>query len=71
MAKARRNLKGDARRSSGAPAASEGSGGFLAQIGLFETGNGLPHGVFAIVLAIAAAIVVYPISRFVRYVARR
>jgi hypothetical protein len=70
MAKTRRAAKGKTRRSRDAGTASEGSGGFMAQIGLFETGNGLPHGVFALVLALVAAIVVYPISRLVRSVGR-
>lgn len=48
-----------------------GSGGFLGQIGVFETGNGLPVGPMAIVLAFALALVVYPISRLVRFVVRR
>lgn len=48
-----------------------GSNGFLGQIGLFETANGLPVGPLAIVLAFVLALVVYPISRLVRFVARR
>jgi hypothetical protein len=43
-----------------------GTGGFLGQVGLFETANGLPHGPIAIVAAIAAALVLYPLSRLVR-----
>lgn len=38
---------------------------------MFETGNGLPHGPGAILAAIAVAIVIYPISRFVRFLTRR
>ena len=45
--------------------------GFLGQIGLFETGNGLPHGPLEIVLAIVAAIVVYPVTRLFRMGRRR
>lgn len=48
-----------------------GSGDFIGQVGLFETGNGLPHGPGAILAAIAVAIVIYPISRFVRFLTRR
>ena len=49
---------------------SSGSGGFLGQLGLFETGNGLPHGPGTIVLAFAVALLVYPITRFVRFLRR-
>jgi hypothetical protein len=48
-----------------------GSGSFLGQIGLFETGNGLAHGPGVILVAIAMAIVVYPITRLVRFLTRR
>jgi hypothetical protein len=51
------------------PASAEqatGTGGFLGQIGLFEAGNGLPHGPAALALAVAAAIVIYPVMRLVR-----
>ena len=44
---------------------------WVDQIGLYETGNGLPQGPGAIVLAVAIAIVVYPVVRFARYLARR
>ena len=50
---------------------SEGSGSLLGQVGLFESANGLPHGPIAIVLAVAVAVVVYPISRLVRWATRR
>jgi len=49
---------------SGEPAT--GPGGFLGGIGLFEAGNGLAHGPAAIALAVAAAIVIYPVMRIVR-----
>lgn len=52
-------------------AGSVGSGGFLRQIGLFETANGLPHGSSAMAVAIVLALVVYPVSRLIRFVARR
>jgi hypothetical protein len=48
-----------------------GGGGFLGQLGLFETANGLPSGPMAIVLAIAAAVVIYPVMRLLRMVTRR
>ena len=48
-----------------------GTGGFLGQIGLFESANGLPHGPVAIVLAIAVAIVIVPLTRLARMLARR
>ena len=49
----------------------EGTGGFLGQVGLFESANGLPHGPIAIVLAIAVALIVYPIGRIARWATRR
>ena len=49
---------------------SEGPGSFLGQVGLFESANGLPHGPIAIVLAVTVALVVYPISRVVRWATR-
>jgi len=75
MAKARRATRrrptGDGRQSPTADSERRESGGFLAQLGLFETGNGLPHGPSVVVLAIITAVVVYPISRLVRFVLRR
>ena len=44
---------------------------WVDQIGLYETGNGLPQGPGAIVLALAIAVVIYPVVRFARYLARR
>lgn len=64
QAKRRRTRGGSADPASGA-------GDLLGQIGLFETGNGLPHGPIAIVAAIVVAVVIYPITRFVRFLARR
>ena len=74
MAKSRR---GTARRTRPPTSSSKsddrpaGTGGFLGQIGLFETANGLPHGATAIVGAFLVALVIYPISRFVRFLTRR
>ena len=48
-----------------------GTGGFLGQVGLFETANGMPHGLGAIALAIVAAILIYPIARVVAMLRRR
>ncbi|HEX6867879.1 MAG TPA: hypothetical protein VF119_03690 [Candidatus Limnocylindrales bacterium] len=48
-----------------------GTGGFLGQVGLFESANGLPHGPVAIVLAIAVAIVIVPLTRLARMLLRR
>ena len=45
--------------------------GFLGQIGLFETANGIPHGPAAIALGIVVAILVVPVRRLVRYVISR
>jgi len=50
---------------------ASGTGGFLGQVGLFESANGLPHGPVAIVLAIAVAIVVVPLTRLARMLSRR
>ena len=46
-----------------------GTGGFLGQLGLFETANGMPHGPLAILFAVAIAI--YPLTWLVRRIARR
>jgi hypothetical protein len=54
-----------------AQATHEGSGPFVGQVGLFETANGLPHGPMAIVLAIAAAAVLIPLTRMARSIIRR
>ena len=43
----------------------------LGQLGLFETANGMPHGLGAIALAIVAAILIYPITRVVAMFRRR
>ncbi len=51
--------------------AREGSAPLVGQVGLFETANGLPHGPVAIVLAIAAAVVLVPLTRIARSIVRR
>ena len=56
-------------RAAGSPAA--GSGPLAGQIGLFETANGLPHGPVAILMAIAAAVLLVPLTRLVRAISRR
>lgn len=71
MARSRRRVSGRSRRSSEAEERSEGTGGFLQQIGLFETANGLPHGPGVVAMAVAVGLVAYPISRLVRSMVRR
>ncbi len=70
MARARRGSRG--RRS---PATDEpgkaGSDDFIGQIGLFETGNGLPFGPLEIALAFVAAVLIYPITRLIGMLRRR
>jgi hypothetical protein len=51
--------------------ARDGTGGFLGQVGLFETANGLPHGPVAIALAVMAALVIYPVGRILGALRRR
>ena len=70
MAKTQRGSSRRRSKSSDDPAAG-GSGGFLGQVGIFETANGLPHGPVAIAMAIAAAIVIYPIAKLVGMLRRR
>ena len=48
-----------------------GTGGFAGQIGLFETGNGLTVGPIEILLALLAAVLIYPITRIIGIVRRR
>lgn len=67
-----RSRRGRSRSNSDVPtdrAAADGTGGaggFAGQIGLFETGNGLPVGPVEIALAILAAVLIYPVMRLVR-----
>jgi len=49
----------------------QGTGGFWRLVGNSESINGMPNGVFGIALALAAALVVYPVTRFVRWLVRR
>jgi hypothetical protein len=70
MARSKRGARSRGQVGEGGTAAP-GSGGLLGQVGLFETANGLPHGPAAIALAIVAALVIYPITRLVRFVTRR
>jgi hypothetical protein len=48
-----------------------GSDDYIGQIGLVETGNGLPFGPVEIALAILAAVLIYPITRLVAMLRRR
>ena len=70
MVKAHRGSSRRRSASSDAPAAA-GSGGFLGQVGLFETANGMPHGLGALALAVVAAVLIYPIARVVAMIRRR
>jgi len=59
------------RRSSTGGASTPGEGAFDAgatarQIGLFETANGLPSGVLAVIVAFVLAAITYPIYRLRR-----
>jgi len=71
MGNKKRRANAAGRRQATAEPEPDGAGSFVDQVGLFETANGLPHGPTAIVLAIVAALVIYPIGRFVRFVTRR
>jgi hypothetical protein len=50
---------------------AEGSGSFLGNLGIVETGTGMQHGPSAILLAVVAALIIYPLTRFVRWLTRR
>jgi len=68
----RKRLHGrPAGQANGPEPAREGSGPLVGHLGLFETGNGLPHGPVAIAFAIAAAVVLVPLTRIARSIARR
>jgi hypothetical protein len=69
MAKTKRGSS--RKRSSATDEQAGGTGGFLGQVGLFETANGLPHGPAAVALAIGAAILIYPVTRLIRAVRGR
>jgi hypothetical protein len=69
-----RSRRGQQRSKSDAPAdhaAADGTGGFVGQVALFETGNGLPFGPVEIALAIVAAVLIYPITQVVGMLRRR
>jgi hypothetical protein len=70
MARARRGSRGRRPKATDDQAA-DGTGDFLGQVGLFETGNGLPFGPVEIALAIVAAVLIYPITRLVGLLRRR
>ena len=71
MARRKRLHDRPAGHANDAERAQDGSGPLVGQVGLFETGNGLPNGPVAIVLAIAAAAVLIPLTRIARSIARR
>jgi hypothetical protein len=64
-------MRGRRSRSGDTDATASGTGGFVGQVGLFETANGLPHGPGAIVVAVLLAVAVYPIARLGRALTRR
>jgi hypothetical protein len=68
MAKQRRGSK--AARDNGRRSRGGESGGFLGQLGLYETGSA-SVGPFGIVLALALAVVTYPFFWLVRTLRRR
>lgn len=71
MTRSKRLIRRRPSRSGDTGTTSSGTGGFVGQVGLFETANGLPHGPGAIVLAIILAVAVYPITRLGRALTRR
>ena len=71
MARSRRGQQGSKSDAPADPAAADGPGDFVGQVGLFETGNGLPFGPVEIALAIVAAALIYPITRVVGMLRRR
>ena len=70
MARRRRGPRGQ-RSAATDERGTTGSDDFVGQLGLFETGNGLPFGPLEIALAIVAAILIYPITRLIVLLRRR
>ena len=71
MARARRGSKRRQSTATDDPATGAGTDDFLGQVGLFETGNGLPLGPVEIALAFVAAVLIYPITRLIGMLRRR
>jgi len=71
MARARRKSRSRGSSATDDAATAGGTGDFLGHMGLFETGNGLPFGPFEIALAFVAAVLIYPVTRFVGRLLRR
>jgi hypothetical protein len=71
MARSKRRRNDQPRPRSDSESGSGGSGDLIGQIGLFETGNGLPHGPLAILVAVILALIAYPISRLIGLARRR
>ncbi len=71
MARARRGSKRRQSTATDDRATGGGTDDFLGQVGLIETGNGLPIGPIEIVLAYVAAVLIYPITRLVGMLRRR
>ena len=70
MARRRQGPRGQGPAATDEPGTT-GSNDFVGQLGLFETGNGLPFGPLEIALAIVAAILIYPITRLIGLLRRR
>ncbi len=71
MARARRKSRDRGSSATDDPATAGGTDDFLGQVGLFETGNGLPFGPVEIALAFVAAVLIYPVTRLVGRLLRR
>jgi len=71
MVRSKRRRNDPLRPRSDHESGSGGSGDLVGQIGLFETGNGLPHGPLEILLAVILALIAYPISRLIDLARRR
>ena len=71
MARARRKSRSRGSSATDDPATAGGTEDFLGQVGLFETGNGLPFGPIEIALAFVAAVLIYPVTRLVGRLLRR
>ncbi|HYH93490.1 MAG TPA: hypothetical protein VD763_10050 [Candidatus Saccharimonadales bacterium] len=66
MAKRKRSRHPDA----GGDSVPFDPGASMRQIGLFESANGAPHGLLAIIAAVLAALVLFPLARLRRGVRR-
>jgi hypothetical protein len=71
MARARRKSRNRETPATDDPLKGGGTDDFVGQVGLFETGNGLPVGPVEIALAFVAAVLIYPVTRLVGRLLRR